>query len=291
MQCLAGECSYWGRSFWGRLFSGASLTFSVGQRDEVQQGVVVPNLTTSQGWGWNGEVKFDPASLFITSVNWKSAVSVLGKGPDGKYRYIGAENLVENSAKNPSDEFKCLVQVPTDATAIPFDKCEKQFARPRLNPSIQQNFLTSLAAIVTPTFDLKVQSQFDFIKQGGILIQSPLLHRSLKNMTFTWDLRRLIPETTDKLTIATLYEQAKITSKPSDSTSSKLCVLRSGAFRSYITVAPGSTTISCKRLAIDLDAKEYAVACATDQKVGIGNFVRKENDTLDSDKPSTICGW
>jgi hypothetical protein len=43
LECLAG-----GGGFWGRLFSGVKMTFSVAQRPEVQQGVVVTGLSATQ---------------------------------------------------------------------------------------------------------------------------------------------------------------------------------------------------------------------------------------------------
>lgn len=86
MECLAGGGDGWG-SFARRVLSGASLTFSVAQRDAVQQGVLL-NLSASQGWSWNGQVDFNPASLFVTSANWKNAASLFGKGQDGNNRNI-----------------------------------------------------------------------------------------------------------------------------------------------------------------------------------------------------------
>jgi hypothetical protein len=111
LQCLAS-----GGSFWGRLFSGASLTFSVSQRDQVQQGVLLPELPASQGWGWNGQVDFNPASLFVTSANWKSAVAVLGKGPDGAPRNLKTADSAAESA--------CFLQDPAHPYADKLIDCE-----------------------------------------------------------------------------------------------------------------------------------------------------------------------
>jgi hypothetical protein len=74
LECLAG-----GSSFVARFFSAGRVTFGAAQRDEVQQGMLLPNLPISQSWAWNGEVDFDPTALFITSANWKSAIESLGK--------------------------------------------------------------------------------------------------------------------------------------------------------------------------------------------------------------------
>jgi hypothetical protein len=286
LACLAGGGSGWS-SFSRRLLSGASVTFSVAQRDEVQQGVVVSNLTASQGWGWNGQVDFNPASLLITSANWKNAFSVLGKGPDEVKRTIAVDT--------DSAEYKCFVQKQIEQEWN-LAACETAFSRPRLSPSNQQGTWVRVAAAVIPTFQLKVLSQFDFIKQGGILTETPLLQRSLKNLTFTWDLRRLKPATTDKLTIATLYEQAKRSttddSKQRDNSSaSKLCLLKSGTSRSYVSVAWDSTVSACERLAIDLASDYYAVGCAKDKSGSYGDFIKLHEEFLESAKPSSNCGW
>lgn len=284
IQCLAGGGAYWGHSFWGRMFSGATLTFSVAQRDEVQQGVQAPNLTTSQAWAWNGQLDFDPASLFVTSTNWKNAVSVFGKGPDGVKRAIkSSENSLEN---------KCFLQVPADKT---LSECEAEFAKPRLDPSTKGGFWTGLAAVAIPKFQLKALSQFDFIKQGGLLTESPLLQRSLKNISFSWDLRHLVPSTADRVTIAALYEQAKWQkddSKSEDnSVASKLCLLRSGTTTSYIPVAPDSPVGWCKRLAFDLVSSDYAVGCVKDRSANFGAFVPRDVEILESNIPSPDCNW
>ncbi|HKD78438.1 MAG TPA: hypothetical protein VKH81_02025 [Candidatus Angelobacter sp.] len=271
------ECLASGGNVWGRLLSGAKLTFSVAQRDQVQQGVLLTNLSTSQGWGWNGQVDFDPSSLFITSANWKSAVSVLSKGG------TATDGLCFFQNQKPS----------SDALR----ECENQFARPMLTSWTQKHGLTKLAAFAIPTFQLKYLSQFDFIKQGGLLIENPNLQRSLKSMTFTWDFRRLIAGPTDRVTIGTLYGQSVTSKDPKQATSgdantSQLCVLSSGRFRSYVAVAPGSSMDSCRAVAVALGSVDrYAAACATDRKVDIGLSADVRVPLEEKNKPDTNCGW
>ncbi len=210
----------------GRLFSGASLSFSVAQRDNVQQGVLFSSLTASQGWTWGGTVGFNPAALFITSANWKTAASAM----DGTNRTF--------STDEDNLEHECFVQ--RQNRTVNLRTCENEFARPRLRPSKSGGAWSNLAAVALPTFKLQVLSQFDFLKQGGILTVDPLLQRSLKNMTFTWDLTRLIPATGDRLTVGTSYNAAAKSGGVADpkqvdnSKASKLCVMISGKFRSYV---------------------------------------------------------
>jgi hypothetical protein len=274
LQCLAS-----GGNIWGRLFSGAQVTFSVAQRDQVQQGVLLTNLPVSQGWQWNGQIDFNPASLFISSTSWKSAVPVLGKGGSAADDPCFFQNP---KPQNPEAQYpKALID------------CEAKYARPMLNSWTQNRGLTNLAAVAIPTFQLKVLSQFDFIKQGGVLAENPNLQRSLKSMTFTWDLRRLIAGAPDRVTIGDLYGQA-VTSKDTsgDANKTQLCVLSSGRFRSYVGVAPNSSMDACQAIAVAVGSVDrYAAACATDRKVDIGLSADVKVPLQEKNKPDTNCGW
>jgi hypothetical protein len=292
------ECLASGGSWWGRMFSGAKLTFSVAQRDEVQQGILVPTLTASDGWTWGGQVDFNPASLFITTADWKNAISVLALEA-GKPR---GRRIVVNG--NDGSGVKPCIQSVAPGLLSDADldfqlaSCIRKFTTPSLTSALNHARWADFAAVAIPTFQLKVLSQFDFIKQGGILTSSPLLQRSLKNMTFSWDLKRLIAPTTDRLTVGTLYDQAlKARETPAPGTVSssigvKLCVLRSKGTTSYVNVAEDSTMNACRGLAVALGAiDQYAVACATDRIVFIGAPAGINQRPGESNKPSTNCGW
>ena len=191
--CLAG-----GGSFIERFFSAGKVMFGAAQRDEVQQGFLLPNLPISQSWGWNGEVDFDPTGLFTTSANWKSAVAVFGKGPDDKPRRFAPDDV--SASKD------CLFAQLNETTSLEaLHGCEKLLTRQRLEASFGSSRGSEAAAILIPTLQFKVLSQFDFIKQGGLLTENPNLQRSLKTLTLSWDLRRRIPTTADRLTVAALY--------------------------------------------------------------------------------------
>jgi hypothetical protein len=291
LECLASEGSWW-----GRMFSGAKVTFSVAQRDEVQQGILVPTLTASDAWTWGGEVDFDPTTLFLTSNNWKTAISALrdSTNPKTKQQMITVAKTAWTKETRPA----CIYEKSTTTMA----DCISEFTRPNLTSRTSSNApykarWGDFAAVVIPTFQLKVSSQFDFIKQGGILTSSPLLQRSLKNMTFTWDLRRLIAPTTDRLAIGTLYQAAQ---NPKDQTAAangssattKLCVLRSRSATSYVSVSDDSNMNACRGLAVALGGVDhYAVACASEQIVVIGTAMGVNQPPAESNKPSTNCGW
>jgi hypothetical protein len=91
--------------------------------------------------------------------------------------------------------------------------CERLLTRQRLQAAFGPSRGSEIAAVMIPTLQFKVLSQFDFIKQGGLLTENSNLQRSLKSLTLSWDLRRRVPSITDRLTVATLYAQPI---KPSD---------------------------------------------------------------------------
>jgi hypothetical protein len=305
------ECLASGGSWWGRLFSGATLTFSVAQRDEVQQGVVIPTLSAAEGWSWNGTLDFNPASLFITSTNWKNAASVLAQASDKSQRHIvlakkekDTSNEKTSKALTPKDpDYFCIVptsEVFSNTKTLSSAKmasCVKNLTKPSLTSSLNHTHWADFAAVAIPTFQLRALSQFDFLKQGGVLVANPQLQRSLKNMTISWDLRRLIASTTDRVAVGALYDQAlkesnASTQKVGESKSSKLCVLRSRSSTSYVSVSEDSTMNACRGLAVALGGvDQYAVACASERIVLVGASAGINQPPGESNKPANNCGW
>lgn len=214
LKCLVRGGDFSAGNFFERLFSGASVTFSESQRDRFEQGMIV-SLSTSQSWAFGYVINFNPASLFVTSANWAKVSTVLSK------RHIDFGGVT-------GEEKNCIVtdSPVKDRTAI--GECEELFARPRLYGSNQQSFWTSVAAVMIPSFKMQAQSQFDFLKQGGILVQSPLLQRTLKNLTFTWDLGRLLPGTSDKMAIEQIYYQTPKAQNGGEIKTGNVVQLRSG---------------------------------------------------------------
>jgi uncharacterized protein YodC (DUF2158 family) len=214
LKCLVRGGDFSVGNFFERLFSGASVTFSESQRDEFQQGMIVP-LSTSQGWAFGYVINFNPASLFVTSANWAKVNAVLSK------RHIDLGDLT------PEEKNCVMADGPVkDRNAI--GECEGLFAKPRLYGSDRQSFWTGVAAVMIPSFKMQALSQFDFLKQGGVLVQSPLLQRTLKNFTFTWDLGRLLPATSDKLAIEQIYYQTPKSQNEGEIKTGNVVQLKSG---------------------------------------------------------------
>jgi uncharacterized protein YodC (DUF2158 family) len=214
LKCLVRGGDFSAGNFFERLFSGASVTFSESQRDEFQQGMIVP-LSTSQGWAFGYVINFNPASLFVTSANWTKVNTVLAK------RQIDLGDITP-------EEKNCIVADGPAKGRNAIGECEDLFAKPRLYASNRQSFWTGVAAVMIPTFKMQALSQFDFLKQGGILVQSPLLQRTLKNFTFTWDLGRLLPATSDKIAVEQLYYQTPKAQNEGEIKTGNVVELKSG---------------------------------------------------------------
>jgi hypothetical protein len=71
------ECLVSGSNFGERLIAGVSGNFSLAQRDEVEQGILLASPPTSITYGPGGEIDFDPSSLFITGTSWQTVVTAM----------------------------------------------------------------------------------------------------------------------------------------------------------------------------------------------------------------------
>ncbi len=213
LKCLVRGGNFSAGNFFERLFSGASVTFSESQRDEFQQGMILP-LPTSQGWAFGYTINFNPASLFVTSTNWKTLNTALSK------------RQIDPGTESEGED--CIVADGPTKKRTEIGACEDLFAKPRLYASNRQSFWTDVAAVMIPSFKMQALSQFDFLKQGGILVQSPLLQRTLKNFTFTWDLGRLLPATSDKIAVEQIYYQAPKAQNEGEIKTGNVVQLKSG---------------------------------------------------------------
>lgn len=281
LDCLAG-----GGSFLGRAVSATTLSFSVAQRDEVQQGVLVPALSPTQGWAWSGQVDFNPVSLLINGTSWKNAADTLKTISGGK---IGPAMVSGNV-----DGYPCFLRSRTGDGGAQERQflavCEKEFAAGKMNPSTLHPGWNKLAIALIPTFEFKAISQFDFIKEGGVLAANPQLQRALKNVSMTWDLRRRIASTTDRIAVATAFSPVKPDQAASEAATNKMCVLASGNSRSYLPVSPESTTNSCRTIAVDLGTVDhYAIACAGESSVTIGKLVETSETLTSTNDPKLVC--
>ena len=98
-----------------------------------------------------------------------------------------------DSSLDKSDATRCFL--PSDPSNPPLGKdalqhCEEEFAKARMNP-LKRGFWWDASTVLIPTIQFKVLSQFDFLKQGGVLIANPNLQTFLEKcqLAAAWDLR------------------------------------------------------------------------------------------------------
>jgi hypothetical protein len=290
------ECLASGGKFFERFLSGLSGNVSWSERDEVQQGILVNSFSATQHYGPAGEIDFDPASLFITGTNWKAAVNAL------KDIKVDTAKFFRDDGK--SLEARCFVKDSTPyATA---EDCVKEFTKPRFTAFKKPG----IGEVLIPKFQFKVADQFDFIKNGGVLIPQPGLQRSLKNYMFTWDLKHLIPSTADRVAVLAAYRSYKPpkstqeaakqpsvgvtvseTSTEKEVNQPKVCVTVSDSSRGYVPVGNDFTIDRCRSLAKDAGAASFALACVTAGSMVIG-FPNDSNTGQPVNLPEpNACHW
>lgn len=119
---------------------------------------------------------------------------------------------------------------------------------------------TSLAAALIPKVELKMVSQFDFVKDNGVLIEAPFPERAINTWTFTWDLTRVIPDTKTRADADAIT--AALASLGRTPPPQKKCTLHfSSEADRVLDVHPASTRESCRKLAqlLKADSFEFGV--------------------------------
>jgi hypothetical protein len=283
LDCLASGGSGFG-NFMERFLSSTTVKFSLSERNPIQQGILLPGLPASLHYGPAGEVDFDPASLFITGTSWKDAAGAL-KGMSN------SSTLALNGK-----EKRCFVKVvdnptPPSQGQIGYNpaSCATYFAGARFAASLKHQNWTYLGALLIPKFQFKAVSQFDYIKNGGVLVSFPGLQRSLKNYSLIWDFRRSIPSTADRVKVLSAYQT--YSPPPEKLTGSKLCVTVDGGSRGYVPVPDTFNSDGCRTLAKNVGAKAYALACATSSTVKIGASSVVDLSTQVGKPDQIECGW
>lgn len=284
IRCLASGGSGFS-NFMERFLSATTVNFSLAERNEIQQGIVVQNLPASLHYGPAGEVDFDPASFFINGSSWKSAVGAL-------------KGMNVSVASPPSFENNCFVKnggTPTQDNPAQEDetrrRCATEFGAPRFAPSIGHGKWTYFGALLIPKFQFKAVSQFDYIKNGGVLVSFPGLQRSLKNYSFTWNFRQAIASTSDRLAALAAYRSYTPYAPKETVSAPKLCITIDGGARGYVPVGEAFDFNSCRTLAKKAGAKEYALACATGSSVEIGPSVDVDDVTRVQRPVLNQCSW
>jgi hypothetical protein len=234
------RCIAKGTNAFNRVLSGVTLGITLSERPAVQQGVIVSEAFSNH-YTVAGQVHFDPTSLFITATNYKDALN----------------NLTDADIDVGTECFTRKVR--SDKNRV--GECRKRLFTAKItgNDSGSRRFWDAFLQLALPTFDFKRMTQFDFVKNGGILIPAPFPESALNNYTFTWDLRHLIAPTKERLAA----EDAIGAYKPKTK-GSRFCIAISGSQENYISVANDFKINACQQLAESIHATGYRLGCLSE---------------------------
>lgn len=261
--CLAG-----GEGLAKRALSGLSLTASLSERQAVLlSSGFAPEGNFSSHYGVTGQIDFDPAAMFVDANNWENA--------------LGA---VQNMDLTPE---KCF-QKRGDPDR---DDCTTKLSKATLRGSYQRSGVDVFLEAAIPTFQYKRISQFDFVKNGAILLPAAFPEVALNSYSFTWDLRKLIASRATRLAArsAVASYQAPVVERAAAATAGaaqEVCVT-AGESTNFISVTR-FTLESCRSVARSVGAERYALACNWGSQVNIGDEVPLEAEAA---APKNNCGW
>lgn len=131
---------------------------------------------------------------------------------------------------------------------------------------------TKWFAFLFPKVDFKILSQFDFIKDDGILVEPPFRERALNTWTFTWDLTRVIPDTKNRIDAVAAFEAVNDlnTTLGKDPNPTKRCILHFAGYDRNVDVQFGFSAKSCQELAKSYSPLTYELACVSKGPVVVG---------------------
>jgi hypothetical protein len=294
LQCLTDSGSWWKRALAG--FTG---TFSLSERQRVVGGIIVPEGTFPANYDKTGQITFDPSQIFINGSNWSAALSVLsGMSTKGKSFYKNEkQTLYDQCFRYNGTEVRPL---STEARASLSDRVPECVAAFGGSKGGRVGFL----AVALPTFTFKRASQFDFVKNAGILIPAPFGESAVNSYTFTWDLKRLIaPASARAAVVDAMLLQPKTTTDAAKQASDvpaaesngqpknlKLCVTLSHGQPSYLSVQSSFTATACRDFAASLDvAGQYRLGCVLGN--GVSLSAPMDLDVAVAMPAGNSCGW
>lgn len=128
------------------------------------------------------------------------------------------------------------------------------------------------AAVFIPKVELKVLSQFDFIKNGGELREARFPNRALNTLKLTWDVARAIPDTKSRLDadaiVEALADLENNLGLEEELAWQKRCILHPSQedgglkkVREVKDLHPAFKAESCQELATYMKAGEYQLSC------------------------------
>jgi hypothetical protein len=288
-------CLATGVNPWKRALSGLSVTASLSERSAVQQGILLPQPSFSEHYGLSGQIDFDPTRLFIAGSNWKNAISA-------------AQNMRIDPDQPYCDCFQYLadneVQDPATQHLLPgerYQACISKFAEPRIVAPNHRMRADAILKVFIPKFQFKRASQFDFVKNGGTLLPAPFPSPALNSYMITWDLRRVIATTSNRMdafdAITEGYKRPQSGSNTAGTSGTpqqfaKLCIIASGTSKSYVNIPSTFDANSCHTLARNTSADHYGLACISSNDVSVGPLTSIAVIPNDTTKPdSNSCRW
>ena len=238
LDCLATSGLWWHRAL-----SGVTVTFSISERTRAMSGVILPDRPFPQGYDKSGEIDFNPSQIFMVGSNWKNAADSLVHIQRARSGTELAESMCvpdpkHSDSKRHSDDTlaKCLV---------------------RAYGGSKGGWIGFLAAAL-PTFKFIRQTQFDFLKNGGSFIPAPFPEGALNNYAFTWDLKRLIAPTKERVAATDVLT---IKGRAASEAGTKLCVTITNGQKSYMPISDSFPESSCERFAQVMSGGHFKLAC------------------------------
>lgn len=242
--------------WWRRGLSGVTVTGDLSERAALQQGIVVTNPSFSNHYQLTGGIDFDPTQLFINGTTWTKAIDPFKK--------------TEPFCRNTADKVACIRNL--------------SMTRLKADYGSKHDTATSVLAAVVPTFSLKRVSQFDFVKNGGVLIPAPYLERAQTQLTLKWDLKKALPST------SAILDASAAKAKPEPVTANaiyptRLCVVVSGTVSSIISVAQDFPAKSCAQFAAE-QRSAYKLGCVGQKQIteGLPRHDEDPSAMLDTEK-------
>lgn len=133
-------------------------------------------------------------------------------------------------------------------------------------------------AVAIPKVSFKKTTPFDFVKLGGQLTPTSN-EKGLNTLEFTWDARHVL--------------RRRRTVEAKEPASEKICIVLSGAARSYISVPAETDAGGCERLAKSLGSKQFQLGCASVKGGTWGGLELADGaiDELKAFPASNECKW
>lgn len=249
-----------GRAWWARSLSGITVAVDLSERPALQQGVLLVHPPFTSHYQVSGSFDYDPGQLFLGGSNWKVLASKKDSQEPPPPSIEACDFDPKASKATPGESTRNLTSI----------ECLRDLASPRLlvqrGTSLRARGGIAILAAVIPSFSFKRVSQFDFLRNGGILVPTTFLESAQNQFTFRWDLKRAIPSPTSRSDAYSILDSRDKAQKDAVSTT-RICVLVYGNSKSFIPVSNKFSAVSCWNFAKQNLAKEYRLDCLYAEKI------------------------